>query len=263
MRSAVIADLWSVSPWTTSFRMRRSWSISEAIDFSMVLSRATTDLSPIKVGSTRAKVEGVLGESVKSKQTDSGKIDTYKYNKGARQGGLPEDPNWAFIALLASPIIHGIKYEGQREDIEVAYGPDDTVVRIGWPPGSIAEERTKLLVAAEKGDRDAQFSLAWLSWSVDERRKWLCLAANQGKGEAQIEMGLEKEFGHDLYERDPVGAYMWYSLAIAQGNDWVVAFRDRLAKKMTPAQIAEAEKLAAEWKPGDCGAEGSPTKSPG
>jgi hypothetical protein len=26
-------------------------------------------------------------------------------------------------------------------------------------------------------------------------------------------------------------------------------FRDRVAKEMTPAQIAEAQKLAREWKP--------------
>ena len=31
--------------------------------------------------------------------------------------------------------------------------------------------------------------------------------------------------------------------------------RDFIDDQMTPAQIAEAERLAAEWKPGDCGAE--------
>jgi len=31
--------------------------------------------------------------------------------------------------------------------------------------------------------------------------------------------------------------------------------RDDLAEQMTPEQIAEAKRLAAEWKPGDCGAE--------
>ncbi len=39
-----------------------------------------TDLSGIKVGATRATVEGVLGKPVKSMQTDSGRIDTYKYS---------------------------------------------------------------------------------------------------------------------------------------------------------------------------------------
>ena len=37
--------------------------------------------------------------------------------------------------------------------------------------------------------------------------------------------------------------------------------RDDVADQMTPAQIAEAERLAAEWKPGDCGAEGRMAKS--
>ncbi len=31
--------------------------------------------------------------------------------------------------------------------------------------------------------------------------------------------------------------------------------RNSIANQMPPAQIAEAERLAAEWKPGDCGAE--------
>ncbi|MCZ6609213.1 MAG: hypothetical protein O7A66_04310, partial [Alphaproteobacteria bacterium] len=51
-----------------------------------------TDLSPIKVGATRATVESLLGSPGKSMQTDSGRIDTYKYNMGytpppSRPGG--------------------------------------------------------------------------------------------------------------------------------------------------------------------------------
>ncbi len=38
---------------------------------------APTDTSGIKVGATRATVEGVLGKPVKSVQTDSGRIATY------------------------------------------------------------------------------------------------------------------------------------------------------------------------------------------
>jgi uncharacterized protein len=38
----------------------------------------------------------------------------------------------------------------------------------------------------------------------------------------------------------------WRRLA---GTKPAVRFRDKLAKDMTPAQIAEAQKLAREWKP--------------
>ena len=66
----------------------------------------STDLSPIKVGATRAKVERVLGKPVKSRQTDSGKIDTYKYNKGwyprrsGRSGSGTGNGNVAIFLVL-------------------------------------------------------------------------------------------------------------------------------------------------------------------
>ena len=45
---------------------------------------------------------------------------------------------------------------------------------------------------------------------------------------------------------------MWYSIATAHaGDDWLAAIaganRHVLAGRMTPADIAKAERLAAEW----------------
>ena len=42
---------------------------------------------------------------------------------------------------------------------------------------------------------------------------------------------------------------------MAQGNEWAANNKHRVAKKMAPEELAEAEKLAREWKPGDCPAE--------
>ena len=42
---------------------------------------------------------------------------------------------------------------------------------------------------------------------------------------------------------------MWFNLVAAKGDAAAVKNRDLIAKKMTPAQIAEAQKLAREWKP--------------
>jgi hypothetical protein len=41
---------------------------------------------------------------------------------------------------------------------------------------------------------------------------------------------------------------MWFSLAAAQGYQDAVKNRDMVERSMTPAQIAEAQKLAREWK---------------
>jgi hypothetical protein len=48
---------------------------------------------------------------------------------------------------------------------------------------------------------------------------------------------------------DYVQAHMWCSLAAANGNKKAGDLRDRLARKMTPAQIDLAQLLAQEWTP--------------
>ena len=54
--------------------------------------------------------------------------------------------------------------------------------------------------------------------------------------------------------QDYVLAHMWYNLAAArlppgEDGDMAVRNRDLIAKRMTPEQIAEAQRLAREWKP--------------
>jgi hypothetical protein len=49
--------------------------------------------------------------------------------------------------------------------------------------------------------------------------------------------------------QDYVTAHMWFNLAAASGDKTGAEGRDMAAAKMTPAQIAEAQKLAREWKP--------------
>ncbi len=42
---------------------------------------------------------------------------------------------------------------------------------------------------------------------------------------------------------------MWVNLAAAQGKDGASKVRDLVAEIMTADQIAQAQKLAGEWKP--------------
>jgi uncharacterized protein len=44
-------------------------------------------------------------------------------------------------------------------------------------------------------------------------------------------------------------AHMWFSLAAAAGDAGAARNRDISAAKMTSEQIAEAHRLAREWKP--------------
>ena len=74
------------------------------------------------------------------------------------------------------------------------------------------------------------------------------MAAEQGDPVAQFDLGIMYETDQGV-QKDLVQAYMWLSLAAAQGHVVVGVIRDEVAKRMTPAQIAEAQRLAREWKP--------------
>jgi hypothetical protein len=108
--------------------------------------------------------------------------------------------------------------------------------------------------AAEQGHASAQDSLGFSYYrgegvpqNYSEAAKWLRLAADQGLGNSQNKLGLMYENGEGV-PQDYILAHMWFNLAMAQGDTYATN-RDGVAAKMTPAQIAEAQKLAREWKP--------------
>ena len=72
--------------------------------------------------------------------------------------------------------------------------------------------------------------------------------AEQGYPLAQATLGLMYAEGQGV-PQDYVLAHMWMNLAVAKGVQEVVKGRDLLEKNMTTDQIAEAQRLAREWKP--------------
>ena len=109
-------------------------------------------------------------------------------------------------------------------------------------------KRRAVKTKAEQGDAEAQYEL-YLSGSVEEESKWLCRSAHGGHALAQVATGLTYSWGKDGKVTDPVLAYLWYSLAAGNGHRSIKSERDALAETMTPAQVTEAERLVAEWKP--------------
>jgi TPR repeat protein len=81
-----------------------------------------------------------------------------------------------------------------------------------------------------------------------EAMKWYRLAADQGDADAQINLGVMYAKG-DGVPQDYVLAHMWFNLAAAQRNSSAVKNRDIAVSRMTPDQLAEAQRLAREWKP--------------
>src|SRR5262249_36761294 len=80
-----------------------------------------------------------------------------------------------------------------------------------------------------------------------EAAKWYRLAADQGHAIAQSMLGSMYNIGLGV-PHDRVLAYMWTSLAEAQGDQKAAKRLKDMAAKMTPTQIAKAQKMAREWR---------------
>ena len=108
--------------------------------------------------------------------------------------------------------------------------------------------------AAEQGSAEAQSHLGGMyergkgvPQNYAESLKWYRKAAEQGHDGAQHSLGVMYIYGNGV-PQDYVEAHKWLNLAAAQGNEYAAKARDTLPQ-MTPAQIAEAQRLAREWKP--------------
>jgi len=81
-----------------------------------------------------------------------------------------------------------------------------------------------------------------------EAAKWYHLAAEQGHAKAQYRLGSMYVQGKGVPE-DYVLAHMWLNLGASKLGEHEREMRNFLSMVMTPQQIAEAQRLAREWKP--------------
>ena len=110
-----------------------------------------------------------------------------------------------------------------------------------------------LQACADSGNAVAQFSLGSMYDSGEgvpeddaEAARWYRLSAVRGYGAAQSNLGVLYEKGEGVPE-DLVLAYMWYALSAAQGDRVARGNREAIERRMTLAQIAEAQKRVLEW----------------
>lgn len=83
---------------------------------------------------------------------------------------------------------------------------------------------------------------------VDE----LCAWAEGGDGPAQSSVGTYHRYGLRPFERNPMLAYKWYTLAMESGHEQARTYRDGLVMEMTEDAVLEGERLAQSWQFGDC-----------
>ena len=148
------------------------------------------------------------------------------------------------LAMLIVPVVAASSAAaGSFEDGVAAYDRGDypTALKL-WRP------------LAEQGNAVAQTDLGWmyvagegLAKDYAEALKWFRLAASRDY-EAQHALGFMYEAGLGA-PKDLVQAYMWLSLAAAHGDNKAAGDGAGVAKLMTPDQIAEAQRMAREWKP--------------
>ncbi len=121
-------------------------------------------------------------------------------------------------------------------------------------PQSDAEALKWYRKAAEQGHADAKNNLGILydhgqgvPQDDAEAVRWYREAAELGSASAQSNLGVMHGKGSKGVPQDYVQAHMWFNLAATQGDKTALKNRDIVAKRMTPAQIAEAQRLAREW----------------
>ena len=122
-------------------------------------------------------------------------------------------------------------------------------------PQDYAEAAKWLRKSADQGIAAAQTSLGVMyqlgngvQQDYAEALKWFRQAANQDYATGQKVLGNMYANGWGV-QQDYATAYVWFSLAAAKGDEDAASARDTVAAHMSPDQIAEAQRLAAEWQP--------------
>ncbi|MDX9994583.1 MAG: tetratricopeptide repeat-containing serine protease family protein [Rhodocyclaceae bacterium] len=159
------------------------------------------------------------------------------WQKAAAQG------NWTAQFNLAGLYRSG---EGVAKDSYLAYTLYEAVAKL-------AEKKDGFIPLAAF---DAQAVLGAM-YSVGEgvpkddakAVEWYQRAASSGQASAQQNLGVAYLRGEGV-ATDNVLAYAWSNLAGGQGKEGAGKNRDIAARRMTPAEIAEAQRLSSGWKVG-------------
>jgi uncharacterized protein len=82
----------------------------------------------------------------------------------------------------------------------------------------------------------------------DEAARLVRIGAEKGIAIGQAALGLMYGTGKGV-QQDIIQAYMWETLSVEQGHKPAQKLLEMLEKVMTPTQLAQARRMAREWKP--------------
>lgn len=113
---------------------------------------------------------------------------------------------------------------------------------------------------AEEGDAQAQYRLASMystgdgaPQSMDSAARWYLAAAEQDHEMAAYKLAFLYLRGRGVPRKDFVQAYRWFSVSAGLGVGDARNWRDKIRKKMTEEEIAEAERLIDDWSARESG----------
>ena len=119
---------------------------------------------------------------------------------------------------------------------------------------SQSERVEKWVVMAEQGNLLMMVNLGMMyedgtevPQDYEQAAYWFRRCAEQDFMMGQYMLGMAYLNGRGV-TMSKVQAHLWLNLAAAKGYDRAQRDRDLLAEKMTTAQIADAQRLAREWK---------------
>ena len=106
---------------------------------------------------------------------------------------------------------------------------------------------------AERGDAWSQYALGVMydngeRWPMGDAEAvvWYRRSADQGFVRAQYILGVKYDKGEGVTQ-DYMQAHMWFNLASSKGHEQAREARNFVQSRMTPAQVAEAQRMAREW----------------
>ena len=129
----------------------------------------------------------------------------------------------------------------------------------GLPQSLTGPENTRAqwMQRAHAGDARAQFEVAKTFGNSKSALTWYCRSAVQGYVPAQMALGdlysdsADSQAGGNADEQprvDFTSAYMWYTVAAAQGDERALARRQQLGNMMGPRDVVVAKRNATRWK---------------
>ena len=232
------------------------------------------DVSRVEIGTPRAEIERLFGTPVSLSEDARGQTYLYRFNRGCIpvENARPDATVATPIVIVAplGPVVvfyhvgnvnipvwfDSLGSRAEMEEIleatvEITYDDQEQVSAIGDLPKYIPTCEQARLAAKNRKMMNQMFHNIRKVYLENLRKHGPLACEDQKLSQYMIAQYFRD--GHGV-ARDYAQSYKWFSLAARDGDEAISAYRDELAAKMTPGQIALGEQMVVDWQPNakDC-----------